>query len=138
MVFQKEIRLNSQAFDSIIDITNEIESVVKESKIINGIVNVFNVGSTASITTIEYEPGLIKDFPVFLNSILPRGGRYTHNDTWHDGNGDGHLKSSLIGPQITCPVNNSNIVLGTWQQIILVDSDNKQRTRRVFVTVIGE
>jgi len=138
MVYQEEIRISSSAFDSIFDITDEIYGIVKKSKINNGIVNVFNIGSTASITTIEYEPGLKKDFPELLNKIIPRGANYHHNNTWHDGNGDGHLKASLIGPQITCPVHNNEIILGTWQQIILIDSDNKPRTRRIMISVIGE
>ena len=138
MNFQKEINIKSKAYDSIYNITDMICQVVKESKIECGIVNVFNIGSTASITTVEHEPGLLKDLPNFLNKILPRGANYFHDNTWHDGNGDGHLKASLIGPQITCPVKNNEIVLGTWQQIILIDSDNKPRNRRVMVTVVGE
>ncbi|MCK4797435.1 MAG: secondary thiamine-phosphate synthase enzyme YjbQ [Spirochaetes bacterium] len=138
MVYQKEITISSSAFDAIYDITSKVQNVIRESSIQNGIVNVFNIGSTASITTIEFEPGLQKDFPQFLNKILPRGIGYHHDNTWGDGNGDGHLKASLIGPQITCPVNNANVVLGTWQQIILVDSDNKPRNRRILITVIGE
>lgn len=138
MVYQKEISLSSSAFDNIYDITSRVQSVVSESNINNGIVNVFNIGSTASITTIEYEPGLKQDMPEFLNKILPRGSRYHHDDTWGDGNGDGHLKASLIGPDITCPVNNSKVVLGTWQQIILIDSDNKPRNRKIMITVVGE
>jgi secondary thiamine-phosphate synthase enzyme len=73
-----------------------------------------------------------------LNRIFPRGENYFHNQTWNDGNGDGHLKASFIGPSITCPVKNNQIILGTWQQVILIDSDNKPRTRQVFITVIGE
>lgn len=138
MSFQKEINIKSKAYDSIYNITDMVYQVVKESKIECGIVNVFNIGSTASITTIEHEPGLLKDLPNFLNKILPRGANYFHDNTWHDGNGDGHLKASLIGPQITCPVKNNEIVLGTWQQIILIDSDNKPRNRRIMVTVVGE
>ena len=138
MNFQKEINIKSKAYDSIYNITDMVYQVVKESKIECGIVNVFNIGSTASITTIEHEPGLLKDLPNFLNKILPRGVNYFHDNTWHDGNGDGHLKASLIGPQITCPVKNNEIVLGTWQQIILIDSDNKPRNRRIMVTVVGE
>ena len=138
MKYQKELYIDSKAFDSIYNITDKIQQIVSESNIKCGIVNIFNIGSTASITTIEYEPGLIKDLPIFLNKILPRGVNYCHDNTWHDGNGDGHLKASLIGPQITCPINNNELVLGTWQQIILVDSDNKPRNRRIMVTVIGE
>lgn len=138
MVFQKQINIKSKAFDSIYDITPQVQSIVQESGIENGMVNVFNIGSTASITTIEFEPGLQKDLPEFLNKILPRGGAYNHDYTWGDGNGDAHLKASLIGPQITCPVKNSSVVLGTWQQIIIVDSDNRPRNRNILVTVMGE
>ena len=138
MVYQKEIVLQSGAFDSMYDITREVEKIVKESGINTGIVNVFNIGSTASITTIEFETGLEKDFPELLNRLIPRGANYKHNNTWHDGNGDGHLKASLLGPDITCPVKEREVYLGTWQQIILIDSDNKPRNRKVVVTVIGE
>jgi secondary thiamine-phosphate synthase enzyme len=138
MTFQKEINIKSKAFDSIYNITENVQQVVHESNIKCGIVNIFNIGSTASITTIEHEPGLLKDLPDFLNRILPRGANYSHDNTWNDGNGDGHLKASLIGPQISCPIINNELVLGTWQQIILVDSDNKPRNRRLMITVIGE
>ncbi len=138
MIYQSEIIIQSKAFDSIYEITEEVSEVVRKSKINNGIVNVFHIGSTGSLTTIEYEPGLKQDLPEFLNKIIPRGSSYKHNETWHDGNGDGHLKASLIGPEITCPVVNKKINLGTWQQIILIDSDNKPRTRKIFITVIGE
>jgi secondary thiamine-phosphate synthase enzyme len=137
MIFQKEINLQSKAFDSIYDITDLVQDIVNESKINSGIINIFNIGSTASITTIEAESGLLKDLPIFLNKILPRGSNYFHDNTWHDGNGDGHLKASIIGPQITCAIKNNQLVLGTWQQIILIDSDNKPRNRRIIVTIIG-
>jgi secondary thiamine-phosphate synthase enzyme len=138
MVFQKEIKIKSSAFDSLYEITGQVQDIVKESKIKDGIVNIFHIGSTGAITTIEYEPGLQKDLPQFLNKLLPRGAGYHHDNTWHDGNGDGHLKASLIGPDITCPVSNHSIILGTWQQIILIDSDNKPRNRTIIVTVYGE
>ncbi|MBN2547023.1 MAG: YjbQ family protein [Spirochaetes bacterium] len=138
MVYQSEIIIKSNAFDSLYDITEDVNEIINKSKINNGIVNVFHIGSTGSITTIEFEPGLKEDLPEFLNKILPRGQFYKHNATWHDGNGDGHLKASLIGPEITCPVINNKVNLGTWQQIILIDSDNKPRTRKIFITVIGE
>lgn len=138
MIFQKEINLKSNAFDSIYDITDTVQRLICESNINSGIVNIFNIGSTASITTIEAEPGLLEDLPNFLNRILPRGSNYFHDNTWHDGNGDGHLKASLIGPQITCAIKNNKLVLGTWQQIILIDSDNKPRDRRIIVTIIGD
>jgi len=138
MVFQKEIIINSDAFDSIYDITDMVNNTIKESKINNGLVNVFLIGSTASITTIEFEDGLEMDLKNILNKIIPRGFNYNHNRKWGDENGDAHLKASLIGPQITCPVKNNNIVLGTWQQIVLIDSDNRPRRRNILITVIGD
>jgi len=138
MVYQDKIEISSKAYDSIYEITDEVKNIVRKSGIKTGIVNVFHTGSTASITTIEYEPGLVKDMPALLNRLIPRGASYQHNNTWHDGNGDGHLKASLIGPEITCPVQKGDIVLGTWQQIILIDSDNKKRNRNIIVTVVGE
>lgn len=138
MVFQKTIRLESKAFDAVYDITKQVEAVVRESGVTTGLVNVFNIGSTAAITTVEFEPGLQRDIPEFLNKILPRGEYYHHNETWGDGNGDGHMKATLIGPEITCPINDGELLLGTWQQIILIDSDNKPRMRNITVTVMGE
>ncbi|MCG8573116.1 MAG: secondary thiamine-phosphate synthase enzyme YjbQ [Spirochaetes bacterium] len=137
-VYQKSIHFHSKAFDAVYDITERVTTIVRDSGIENGLVNVFHIGSTAAITTIEYEPGLKEDFPAFLNRIIPRGENYQHNNTWGDGNGDGHIKASLIGPQITCPVKDGDIVLGTWQQIILIDSDNKPRNRNLIVTVSGD
>lgn len=138
MIFQKTVSLESKAFDTIYDITRMVQAVVAESGVSTGMVNVFNIGSTASITTIEFEPGLERDVPEFLNKILPRGEYYHHNDTWGDGNGDGHMKATLIGPSLTCPVSEQEVLLGTWQQIILIDSDNKPRHRNIVVTVMGE
>jgi secondary thiamine-phosphate synthase enzyme len=138
MVFQREILINSKGLDSIYDITENIEKFIEESKVQKGLVNIFHPGSTASITTIEFEPGLQKDFPEFLNKIIPRNLNYKHKTTGGDDNGDAHIKSALIGPQITCPIKNGALSLGTWQQIILIDSDNKPRTRKVIVTVFGE
>jgi secondary thiamine-phosphate synthase enzyme len=138
MVYQQTITLESKAFDSMYEITSEIASVAKKSGITNGIVHIFVIGSTASLTTIEWEPGLQEDMPRFLNKLLPRGASYQHDLTWHDGNGDGHLKSSLLGPDLTIPLHNGNLILGTWQQVILIDSDNKRRSRNIFITVLGE
>ena len=138
MVYQKEIVLHSDAFDVIYDITDKVQQVVRESQIQMGIVNVFNIGSTASVTTIEFEPGLKKDFPEALDRLIPRDIRYAHDDTWHDGNGHSHVRASLMGPSLTIPFSEGRLVVGTWQQIILVDWDNRPRNRRVFVLCMGE
>jgi secondary thiamine-phosphate synthase enzyme len=134
MFFQRDISINSKGLDSIYDITDHIANIVRESKISKGLVNVFHPGSTASITITEFEHGLEKDFQIILNKLIPRGSDYNHED----GNGDAHLKAALIGPQITIPFKNSEIQLGTWQQILLVDSDNKARNRKIIVTVFGD
>jgi len=110
MVFQREITVSSKGLDSVLDITEQIEKIVDESKILKGLVNVFHPGSTASITTIEYESGLEKDIKNILNKLIPRGINYEHNTTEGDDNGDAHLKSAFIGPQITCPVKNGKMI----------------------------
>ena len=97
----------------------------------------FVPGSTAGLTTVEFEPGLVRDLPVAFERIAPRDATYHHEETWHDGNGHSHVRASTIGPSLTVPVAAGGLVLGTWQQIILVDFDNRARERRVVVTVLG-
>jgi secondary thiamine-phosphate synthase enzyme len=103
-----------------------------------GQITVFAPGATAGITTIEYEPGLIRDFPEALEKIAPSSKRYHHDDTWGDGNGHGHVRASLIGPSLTVPFQKGRLLLGTWQQIVLVDCDTRPRKRDVAVQVMGE
>ncbi len=104
----------------------------------NGIITLFVVGSTAAITTIEYEPGLQQDFPNMLEKIAPKGIKYQHDNTWHDGNGHSHLKASLIGPSLTIPFINGQTSLGTWQQIVFVEMDTRSRERKIVVQIIGD
>lgn len=134
----EEIIKSTDANCQIIDITEDVENIINKSKIRNGLVIVFAIGSTAGITTLEYEPGLIKDLPKLLDKIIPEYQKYIHNDTWGDGNGHSHLRSALIKTSLTVPINNSEMTLGTWQQIVFIDFDNKQRTRRIAVQVMGE
>ncbi len=122
----------------IIDITNEVGQMVKDSGLNEGSVLIFVPGSTAGITTIEYEPGLLKDYPEFFEKIIPSGKRYHHDDTWHDGNGFSHVRAALQGASFTVPFSGGKLLLGTWQQIILVDFDNRPRTRRIIVQLNGE
>ena len=131
------ISLKTKGFTDIIDITGEITRAVAQSGLANGIVTVFVPGSTGGITTIEYEPGLLKDLPEMLEKIAPVNARYHHDDTWHDGNGYAHLRSTIIGTSLVVPVINGQLQLGTWQQIILLDFDNKPRTRRVILQFTG-
>lgn len=119
------------------DITSEVEKFVKESNKDEGAVLVFNVGSTGAITTIEYEPGLKKDFPRILDKIAPYGEDYEHHKTWHDDNGSSHVKASMIGPSLTIPFEDSRLVLGTWQQIVVVNFDTGRRERRVVLLILS-
>jgi secondary thiamine-phosphate synthase enzyme len=129
--------LSSKGKNDIIDITNNVEKILLESKLKNGIITLFVVGSTAAITTIEYEPGLQQDFPNMLEKIAPKGIEYQHDNTWHDGNGHSHLKASLIGPSLTIPFINGQTSLGTWQQIVFVEMDTRSRERKIVVQIIG-
>ena len=138
MTFFDEIILSSKGSCDIINITDQTHKVIEKSRIKNGIVTVFAVGSTAGITTIEYEPGLLKDIPKLMDRIIPTIGSYKHNDTWGDGNGHSHLRSALIKSSLTIPIVNSEMTLGTWQQIVFLDFDNRPRTRRIAVQILGE
>ncbi|HZL22214.1 MAG TPA: secondary thiamine-phosphate synthase enzyme YjbQ [Nitrososphaeraceae archaeon] len=130
--------MSSKGENDIIDITNNVEKILLESKLKNGIITLFVVGSTAAITTIEYEPGLQQDFSNMLEKIAPKGIKYQHDNTWHDGNGHSHLKASLIGPSLTIPFINGQTSLGTWQQIVFVEMDTRSRERKIVVQIIGD
>lgn len=134
----EEIIKSSEANCQIFDITEDIEEIIEKSKIKNGIVTAFAIGSTAGITTLEYEPGLIKDLPKLLEKIIPTYQNYNHNETWGDGNGHSHLRSALIKTSLTIPLVNWELTLGTWQQIVFIDFDNKHRTRRIAIQIMGE
>lgn len=135
--YNKTLTFHTKGNSHILDITKDVYDVLSESKIKNALLTVFSVGSTGGITTMEYEPGLIEDFPKMLDKIAPKG-NYCHDKTWGDGNGHAHLRSSLIGTSFSVPVVNGQMTLGTWQQIVLVDFDNRPRTRKVVVQIIGE
>jgi secondary thiamine-phosphate synthase enzyme len=137
-VFTKNTQIKSKSENDIIEITDEVTKTVKESKIQNGAVVVFVVGSTAAITTIEYEPGLQKDFPEMLSRVAPKDIEYAHDNTWHDGNGHSHVRASLIGPSLVIPILEGHLTLGTWQQIVLVEMDTRPRLRRIIMQVMGE
>ena len=136
-IVTKYVILSSKGENDIIDITNNVEKILLESKLKNGIITLFVIGSTAAITTIEYEPGLQQDFPNMLEKIAPKGIEYQHDNTWHDGNGHSHLKASLIGPSLTIPFINGQTSLGTWQQIVFVEMDTRSRERKIVVQIIG-
>ncbi len=135
-VINEKFLINTRGFTDIIDITQKVKSVVYNHNVKNGTIVVAIAGSTASITTIEYEPGLLKDLPAILDEIAPQNKDYHHDDTWHDGNGYAHIRASLLGSSATIPLIDGAMVLGTWQQIVLIDFDNKPRARNVYVQII--
>jgi len=137
-VFTFEKRYLTRGRSDMIDITADVEESIEKSKLEKGIVFAFVVGSTAAITTIEYEPGLKKDLPDVLEKIAPYNYDYEHHKTWHDYNGASHIRASLIGPSLAMPFVNSKPVLGTWQQVVLIDFDTHARERRVVFQVIGD
>ncbi|MCC5637157.1 secondary thiamine-phosphate synthase enzyme YjbQ [Nostoc sp. CHAB 5844] len=120
------------------DLTDKVHQIVKKSGIRAGMVNVFNIGSTAAIGAIEFEPGLQRDLPEILNKLIPPSRDYGHEQTWHDGNGHSHLQATWLGPSLMVPVQNGRLVLGTWQQIFHLECDIKPRQRQIMVTVYGE
>lgn len=122
----------------MIDITRSISKAVEDSKIKHGIVTVFIAGSTAAVTTIEYEPGLKIDFPNMLSRIAPKNLEYEHDKTWHDGNGHSHIRASLVGPSLTIPFKDGRLLLGTWQQIVILEMDIRQRERKFILQIMGE
>ena len=138
MILQKKILMSTKGFNDIQDITPALRDLLDESEIKDGHIIVFVTGSTGGLTTIEYEPGLLQDFPEMLEKIAPMNTTYHHDLAWHDGNGYAHLRSSLIGPSITVPFEAGKMVLGTWQQVIFLDFDNRPRQRQLHVQINGE
>lgn len=128
----------SRGFCDIIDITAKVQEQVKKEQVQKGLVTLFVPGSTAALTTIEYEPGLVQDLKELVEKLIPSGLRYHHDDRWGDDNGFSHLRASLFGPSLQIPIEGGRLALGTWQQIILVDFDNRPRTREVTVQIMGE
>ena len=137
-VFYDEISIQTNGEVDIVDITNDIQKTVSKSKIKNGIVCVFVKGSTGTITTIEYEPGLMKDLPRALEKIAPKKDYYNHHETWHDDNGHSHVRASLMGPSITMPIKDGKLLHGTWQQVVFVELDTSPRDRNIIVQILGE
>ena len=138
MVHQERISLSTNGEKDLHDITAQVTEIVRRSGIRTGIAHVFNVGSTATVGTIEYEPGLQRDLPELLDRLIPPSRHYGHEQMWHDGNGHSHLQATLMGPALSLPVADSGPVLGTWQQIFHLECDVKPRRREIVVTVLGE
>ena len=138
MVFRETLTVQTAGHLDMHDITGAVAEVVAESGVSIGTVHIFNVGSTAVIGTVEYEPGLERDVPELLDRLIPPSRSYGHEQAWHDGNGHSHLQATLAGPSETIPVEDGRMVLGTWQQIFHLECDIKPRSRQIVVTVQGE
>ena len=138
MVITREISLRTQGECDILDITPQVADEVSYSGIENGTVTVFVAGSTAGVTTVEFEPGLISDLQSMWQKLVPKGIPYDHDRRWGDGNGYSHVRASLLGGSLVVPFNNKKLMLGTWQQIVIVDFDNRPRSRKIILQIIGE
>ncbi len=136
--FQKDFRISSKGNCDVLDVTERVAGVVSASGIRTGVVNVSGVGSTLGVTTLEFEPGCVSDLRRALEQIAPSNTDYAHNARWGDENGFAHLRSALMGTAKTYPVSGGRILIGTWQQIVLCDFDDRPRERQVIVTVVGE
>jgi len=137
-VHSSKFVVSTQGNDDMVDITGQVEQAILESGVLNGIATVFVVGSTAGITTIEYEPGLVQDMARVMERIAPRDEFYAHEARWKDDNGHSHIRAALMGPSLTVPIVNGQMVIGTWQQIVLVDFDTRPRQRTLYVQILGE
>lgn len=138
MVFKEDLKVNTEGFSDIINITSMVQEAVSRSGIMEGIVNIFSIGSTQTITVIEYEPALVQDVKEILENLIPQSMKSRHSETWGDDNGFSHMRGTLLGCETTAPVTEGNVLLGTWQQIVLIDHDNRNRNRQVRVTIVGE
>lgn len=137
-IINQRITLQTKGSGDLVDITGEISELLQKSKLIKGNVTVFNIGSTAAITTFEFEPGMIKDMQELYEKIVPSSQHYHHDDTWGDANGFSHLRAALQGPSLTIPFEKGSLLLGTWQQVVLAEFDNRPRQRKIVVQIIGE
>ena len=137
-VITETISLSTRGNTDILDITPQVQEIIQAAKLKEGQITLFVSGSTAGLTTIEYEPGLMKDLPEAFERMAPTGRRYHHDATWGDGNGHAHVRASLLGPSLVVPFSRGKLLLGTWQQIVLVDFDNRPRRREIIAQLIGE
>ncbi|NCC50929.1 MAG: YjbQ family protein [Spartobacteria bacterium] len=138
MVYQDEFSIQTNLHGQMHNIDAQVRNIIARSGIATGTAHIFNVGSTGAIGTIEFEPGLERDYPEMLDRLIPPSRSYGHEQAWHDGNGHSHLQATLMGPALTVPVRDGHPVLGTWQQIFHIECDIKPRTRAIVVTVQGE
>jgi secondary thiamine-phosphate synthase enzyme len=137
-VVTRQLEVRTRAENDAVDMTKDVQKAIEESGLKNGIATVFVPGSTAAVTAMEYEPGLIHDFPSMLERVSPRDIPYEHQKTWQDDNGRSHVKASLVGPSLSVPFVDGLLTLGTWQQIVLVELDIRPRRRKIVVQMVGE
>src|SRR5438876_9568705 len=138
MTYQQQISLSTKGHGDMHDLTEQLTAMLSASGSKTGLTHVFNVGSTAALGTIEFEPGLQQDLPAILDKLIPPSRNYGHEQTWHDGNGHSHLQATLLSPSLTVPIAEGKLVLGTWQQIFHLECDVRGRQRTVLVTVVGD
>lgn len=136
-IVSKEISINAEGFSDIKNITEQVTDFTSESDFSEGIIHIFPIGSTASISTIEFEPALVQDMQDKLDEFAPHDQATRHGETWGDDNGFSHMRATMMGPGITVPLKDGTPVLGTWQQVVIINHDNKSRTRRIFLQIIG-
>ncbi len=138
MITTETISLNTRGHCDIVDITQQVEQQLAKTNVDSGTVTIFITGSTAGLTTIEFEPGLISDLKEMWQRLVPENIPYAHDRAWGDGNGYSHTRASLLGASLVIPFSHKRLALGTWQQIVLVDFDNRPRSRQVVVQIMGE
>jgi len=138
MVYGREVIVPTKGFSDVVDVTDTVNEVLADSGIQAGIVSITSVGSTASVTTIEYEPALVQDIKNKLEEWVSKEWRSLHSQTWGDDNGFSHVRASLMGPGCALPIATGKLVLGIWQQIVLIDHDNRPRERRIYIQIVGE
>jgi len=137
-VYHDELTIQTKREGEIIDLTDEVEKLVHLSHIQDGLACIFVPGSTGAVTTMEYEPGLLKDIPRALERLAPKNMPYDHHETWHDDNGRSHVRASILGPSLTVPVHDGHLIHGTWQQLVFIELDTQPRTRKLVIHIIGE
>lgn len=137
-IITEKIILNTQGNPDLVNITEKVKGALKSTGLKKGNITVFVVGSTAAITTFEYEPGMIKDMQELYEKLIPKSKHYAHDDTWGDANGFSHLRAALQGPSLVIPFDNGKLMLGTWQQLVLAEFDNRPRERQIVLQIIGE
>lgn len=138
MIENKTILFNTEAEMDVVDVTKDVADLLADSAISDGIVTVFCPGSTGALTTMEFEPGLVRDMKELFEKLVPRDHYYHHEERWHDNNGHSHVRASMIGPSVTVPFRDRRLMLGTWQQIVFYDFDVRARERELIVHVMGE